>query len=143
MTLPVGTSAAPAVVAKLSTLDRFLPVWIGVAMLAGLLLGRLVPGLETGLQAVQVDGISLPIAIGRLIPSTCTACSTVSRPGTHRPSNSPASMATPIHTGRNRSRVDSFATTAFAGAAGVFTGALMPALLARPRRAEQCRAGRC
>jgi len=67
MTLPAGTSAAPAVVAKLSTLDRFLPVWIGVAMLAGLLLGRLVPGLETGLQAVQVDGISLPIAIGLLV----------------------------------------------------------------------------
>ena len=67
MTMPVGTPGAPAVVAKLSTLDRFLPVWIGVAMLAGLLLGRLVPGLETGLQAVQVDGISLPIAIGLLV----------------------------------------------------------------------------
>ena len=45
MTLPVGTSAAPAVVAKLSTLDRLLPVWIGVAMLAGLLLGRYVLGI--------------------------------------------------------------------------------------------------
>ncbi|PPJ23752.1 arsenical-resistance protein [Nocardia nova] len=57
----------PAVVAKLSTLDRFLPVWIGVAMAAGLLLGRLVPGLGNGLSAVEVDGISLPIAIGLLI----------------------------------------------------------------------------
>ncbi|WP_067900849.1 ACR3 family arsenite efflux transporter [Nocardia vaccinii] len=57
----------PAVVGKLSTLDRFLPVWIGVAMAAGLLLGRLIPGLGKGLSAVQVDGISLPIAIGLLI----------------------------------------------------------------------------
>jgi len=56
-----------AVVGKLSPLDRFLPVWIGVAMAAGLVLGRLIPGLGTALGAVQVDGISLPIALGLLI----------------------------------------------------------------------------
>ena len=69
MTVPVNTPAAPAeaVAGKLSTLDRFLPVWIGVAMLAGLSLGRGVSGLERALQAVQVDGISLPIAIGLLV----------------------------------------------------------------------------
>lgn len=61
------TTEETAVVAKLSILDRFLPVWIGVAMAAGLLLGRLVPGLGDTLSAVQVDGISLPIAIGLLI----------------------------------------------------------------------------
>ncbi len=55
------------VVEKLSLLDRFLPVWIGIAMAAGLLLGRLVPGLNTALNQVEVDGISLPIAIGLLI----------------------------------------------------------------------------
>ena len=36
-------------------------------MAAGLLLGRLVPGLNTALDKVQVDGISLPIALGLLI----------------------------------------------------------------------------
>ena len=58
---------APAVVGKLSTLDRFLPVWIGLAMVAGLLLGRWIPGLNTVLEKVQIDGISLPIALGLLI----------------------------------------------------------------------------
>jgi len=56
-----------AVVGRLSTLDRFLPVWIAVAMVVGLLLGRGVPSLSNGLQRVQIDGISLPIAIGLLI----------------------------------------------------------------------------
>jgi arsenical-resistance protein len=64
---PVATPVAPAVVGKLSLLDRFLPIWIGAAMAAGLLLGRLVPGLNTALDEVQVDGISLPIALGLLI----------------------------------------------------------------------------
>ena len=55
------------VVDRLSTLDRLLPLWIGLAMLAGLLLGRIVPGLDDALSAVEVDGISLPIALGLLV----------------------------------------------------------------------------
>ncbi|TDK99620.1 ACR3 family arsenite efflux transporter [Mycobacterium paragordonae] len=55
------------VVAKLSTLDRFLPVWIGIAMAVGLLLGRWIPRLNTTLEKVQIDGISLPIALGLLV----------------------------------------------------------------------------
>lgn len=65
-------SIAPAtrhdsVAARLSTLDRYLPVWIGVAMAAGLLLGRLIPGLGRALSAVEIDGVSLPIALGLLL----------------------------------------------------------------------------
>ena len=67
MSTTTNTSDAPAVVGKLSTLDRFLPVWIGVAMVAGLLLGRGVPGLNDVLSKISVDGVSLPIAIGLLI----------------------------------------------------------------------------
>ncbi len=52
---------------RLSTLDKFLPVWIAAAMVAGLLAGRWVPGLDSALSAVQVDGISLPIALGLLV----------------------------------------------------------------------------
>nr|WP_313955652.1 ACR3 family arsenite efflux transporter [Paenarthrobacter nicotinovorans] len=56
-----------AVVGKLSTVDRFLPVWIIAAMALGLLLGSLIPGLNTALEAVKVGDVSLPIAIGLLV----------------------------------------------------------------------------
>jgi arsenite transporter len=62
-----SASDHPAVAPRLSTLDRFLPVWIGLAMLVGLLLGRLVPGLGDGLATVEVNGVSLPIALGLLV----------------------------------------------------------------------------
>ena len=48
-------------------LDRFLPVWIGVAMAAGLLLGRFVPGLDSVLDHGRGGGISVPIALGLLV----------------------------------------------------------------------------
>ena len=55
------------VVAKLSTLDRFLPVWIIAAMVVGLLGGRLIPGLGGALDVISVQGVSFPIALGLLI----------------------------------------------------------------------------
>ena len=55
------------VVERLSTLDRFLPLWIGLAMAGGLVLGRLAPGVNDALQAVSVGGVSLPIALGLLL----------------------------------------------------------------------------
>ncbi len=63
----VKTADGQAVVGQLSTLDRFLPVWIGVAMIVGLMLGRGVPSVSGALQRVEVGGISLPIAIGLLV----------------------------------------------------------------------------
>ncbi len=62
-------AAGPAdpVLARLSLLDRFLPVWIGVAMAVGLVLGRSVPGLDDALAAVEVGSVSLPIAVGLLV----------------------------------------------------------------------------
>ena len=65
MTSP--TTDDSAVVKKLSALDRMLPVWIGIAMVVGLLLGRLIPGLGNALSTVEFDGVSLPIAIGLLV----------------------------------------------------------------------------
>ncbi|GAB3621691.1 ACR3 family arsenite efflux transporter [Glutamicibacter endophyticus] len=65
------TTGAPAdtghITKKLSTLDRYLAVWILAAMALGLGLGRLIPGLGRALDSVQVAGVSLPIALGLLV----------------------------------------------------------------------------
>ncbi|MDN5550099.1 MAG: ACR3 family arsenite efflux transporter, partial [Brevibacterium sp.] len=63
---PAATTSEPAQ-AKLSTLDRFLPVWIIAAMVLGLLLGRLVPGLGAALDSIKIADVSLPIALGLLV----------------------------------------------------------------------------
>jgi arsenite transporter len=55
------------VLAKLSMLDRFLPLWIGLAMAAGLGLGRLIPSLNEGLDKLRIGTVSLPIALGLLL----------------------------------------------------------------------------
>ncbi len=71
MSAPVATrapaEAAEPALARLSTLDRFLPVWILAAMALGLGLGRLLPDLNDALDAVKIGTISLPIALGLLI----------------------------------------------------------------------------
>lgn len=61
-----ATSGSP-VVKEMSFLDRWLAVWILLAMGLGLALGRLVPGLNTALDAMSIGGISLPIAVGLLV----------------------------------------------------------------------------
>ena len=62
-----GLPADAAVLKKLSTLDRFLPLWIGLAMAGGLGLGRLIPSLNDGLDELRVGTVSLPIALGLLL----------------------------------------------------------------------------
>lgn len=52
---------------RLSTLDRWLPLWIGLAMVAGLLLGRFIPGISELLSHMEIGGISMPIALGLLV----------------------------------------------------------------------------
>ncbi|MFV2143858.1 MULTISPECIES: ACR3 family arsenite efflux transporter [Isoptericola] len=61
------TTVQAPVSARLSSLDRWLPLWIGLAMVGGLLLGRFVPALGDLLGALEVGGISLPIAMGLLV----------------------------------------------------------------------------
>jgi arsenite transporter len=61
--IPVATAS---IVRRLSTLDRYLPLWIFAAMALGLLLGRTFPGLGALLDRVQVAGVSVPIGVGLL-----------------------------------------------------------------------------
>jgi arsenite transporter len=56
-----------AVAGRLSVLDRFLPVWILAAMALGLLLGNVIPGLGSALDAMKLGEVSLPIAAGLLV----------------------------------------------------------------------------
>ena len=61
-----ATATEAPVLKRLSSLNRFLPVWIGVAMIAGIALGRLIPDLNDWLDTVKIGSVSLPIAIGLL-----------------------------------------------------------------------------
>ncbi|WP_166139575.1 ACR3 family arsenite efflux transporter [Nocardioides ochotonae] len=67
MSSTVSSTTDAAAGRRLSTLDRYLPVWIGIAMVAGLLAGRWVPGIADALDAVTVGSISVPIALGLLV----------------------------------------------------------------------------
>lgn len=59
--------AAPtSAMARLSTLDRFLPIWIFTAMALGIGLGYLYPGVALTLDSARIDTVSLPIAVGLL-----------------------------------------------------------------------------
>jgi ACR3 family arsenite transporter len=61
------SSLSPAASARLGVVDRFLPVWIILAMGLGLILAVFAPAVREALQSFQVGSVSVPIAVGLLV----------------------------------------------------------------------------
>lgn len=53
--------------ARLSFLDRWLTLWIGLAMGVGLLLGKYAPGIVQALADASIGSTSIPIAVGLVL----------------------------------------------------------------------------
>ena len=55
------------IIKKLSFLDRYLTLWIFLAMAVGVLLGRYAPSLKDAINAFSVGTTSIPIAVGLIL----------------------------------------------------------------------------
>ncbi|MFZ1751044.1 MAG: arsenical-resistance protein, partial [Saprospiraceae bacterium] len=52
---------------KLKFLDRYLTLWIFLAMLIGVALGYILPGLKTVFDSLSVGTTNIPLAIGLIL----------------------------------------------------------------------------
>lgn len=71
MTIPdtqsTSTPTTPTCKPRLGFLDRYLTVWIFLAMLLGVVIGRLIPQVSTAIYDLKVGTTNIPIAIGLVL----------------------------------------------------------------------------
>ncbi|HEY9811387.1 MAG TPA: ACR3 family arsenite efflux transporter [Halomicronema sp.] len=63
MSAPVGTGSTVKAANSLSFFERYLTVWVFICIVAGIVLGRLFPGVAVTLDAMSIYQVSIPIAI--------------------------------------------------------------------------------
>ncbi|OWY67064.1 arsenical-resistance protein [cyanobacterium TDX16] len=61
--MSINSSASKPIVNRLSFFEKYLTVWVFLCIIAGILLGRLFPGIAVALDAMSLYQVSIPIAI--------------------------------------------------------------------------------
>jgi ACR3 family arsenite transporter len=62
-----NTHTITALLRRMGFLDRFLAVWILLAMIIGVVIGYFSPNVQASFETVQFGSVSVPIAIGLLV----------------------------------------------------------------------------
>ena len=63
MSVQCETTGRRAAGAEMPFFERFLSIWVALCIVAGILLGRFVPGLFESLGAMEVASVNLPVAV--------------------------------------------------------------------------------